>query len=56
VDINPNMFSPLNVTECSESFPSRIWYSLIEWKDNLEKLLNDTCQYQSERKSVNLKC
>jgi len=39
-----------------ESFPSRMWYFTLEVKHNMEKMFNDTNQYQSCKKMVQMKC
>lgn len=48
--------NPYIITKSMESFPFRIWYSRLEWKDIIEKLLNDAHQNQTEKKSANVKC
>jgi hypothetical protein len=35
-----------------DSYPSRIWYSILELKQNIEKLLNDAKQYQMCKKMI----
>jgi hypothetical protein len=39
-------------TAVLEPYPSRIWYSILEVKQNVEKLLNDPKQYQPCRKML----
>lgn len=45
-------FNPFSNNMSYESYPSRIWWSTLDIKDNVAKLLNDTKQYQSLKKSV----
>ncbi len=40
----------------ADSFPSRIWHSLLDIKQTVEKQLNDTKQYQACKKMIVLKC
>lgn len=41
---------------CVESYPSRIWYFILEVKSNVEKLLNDSKQFQPCKKMVLMAC
>ena len=41
---------------CCESYPSRIWFFILEVKGNLEKVLNDAKQFQPCRKMTMMKC
>jgi hypothetical protein len=38
-----------------ESFPSSMWYFILEVKLNVEKMFNDTKQYRSCKKMVQMK-
>jgi hypothetical protein len=49
------MHSPFSMSTI-ESFPSRMWFFIMDVKANVEKMLNDTKQYQSCRKMVTMKC
>jgi len=37
-----------------ESYPSRTWYIILDLKQNIEKLLNDTKQYQLYKTMIQL--
>jgi hypothetical protein len=52
--INHHNHSPLSLTTM-ESFPSRMWYFILEVKLNVEKMFNNTKQYQSCKKMVQMK-
>jgi hypothetical protein len=47
--------SPFSYSPC-EPYPSRIWYFLLEVKHNVERMLNNTKQYQPCRKMFPMKC
>jgi hypothetical protein len=38
-----------------ESYPSRIWYSIVDAKNQVAKVLNDSKQYKSCKKTVIMK-
>lgn len=51
VELNARNHYPFS-TAVTESFPSRIWWSIVLVKEKTMKLLCDTKQYQSTKKSV----
>jgi len=52
---NVQVLSPFSYSPC-ESYPSRIWFFLLEVKLNVERMLHDTKQFQPCRKMVPIKC
>jgi hypothetical protein len=52
---NVQSLSPFSYSPC-ESYPSCIWFFLLEVKHNVEKLLNDTKQFQPCHKMFTMKC
>jgi hypothetical protein len=46
---------PLTLTSFHLLLSPSLWKASL-WKDNLEKLLNNACQYQIQKKSVKVKC
>jgi hypothetical protein len=53
--INRHAHSPFSLTTI-ESFPSRMWHFILDVKHNVEKMFNDTKQYHSCKKMVQMKC
>jgi len=53
--INNHTHLPLSVNTI-ESLPSKMWYFTLEVKHNVEKMFDDTKQYQSCKKMVQMKC
>ena len=54
VPVDCRVFNPFYHSIC-ESYASRIWWSILEVKESVAKLLNDSKQYQICKKSVSCK-
>ena len=54
IQVDCRWFNQLQNLAC-ESYPSRMWWSIMDLKDHMAKLLSDSKQYQICKKSVILK-
>jgi hypothetical protein len=53
--VNKHVHAPFSLNTI-ESFPSRMWFFILDMKHAVEKMFSDTRQYQSCKKMEQLKC